>query len=39
MEHDDDEHVVAERLWRQASGAIFLTVALLVLLALFLFGS
>jgi hypothetical protein len=37
MEHDDEdcEHVVAETRWRQASGAIFLTVALAVLLAVF----
>jgi hypothetical protein len=38
MEHDDEQHEVAEKLWRQASGAIFLTVALAVLLAIFVFA-
>jgi hypothetical protein len=39
MDQDEDEHVVAEAHWRQASGAIFITVALAVLMVtLFLAG-
>jgi len=40
MEHDhgDDKHAAAERLWRQASGVVFITVALAVLMVTFFFA-